>query len=203
MPKLSSQVMESRKNHITDSAFKLFSEKGFSNTSMDDIVKKSGVSKGGIYNYFQSKEEIFLEIAERRLNGRRDLMASINNKESVSDFMRTYLKAVLFSLETLETLMTAKFSFEFWAVLSRNPIWSEKAKKRYYEFYKDLEEILILGVERGEFDPNLDIENMCYVILATLDGMMHTYAVMGIDISDQSIEQYSDMVISKLRGACK
>jgi len=50
---------ESRPNEIIESAFILFTEKGFNATSMDEIARKAGISKGSLYNYFNSKEAIF------------------------------------------------------------------------------------------------------------------------------------------------
>lgn len=200
MPKLTDEVINSRKSHIIECAFQVFSEKGFSDTSMDDIVIKSGVSKGGIYNYFKSKEEIFLEIAESRLESRRNLMDSIPVNSGIHVFLKNYFTAVLLSLKDERNLMTARFSFEFWATVSRNPELNEKAQSRYLKFHSDLIRILKLGVKRGDLSSQLDLDNMGYVILATLDGMMHTHAIMGVDMTDESARHYVDMLMSKLEG---
>ena len=45
-------------------AQQLFATKGFNGTSMNDIVKESGVSKGAIYNHFESKEFLFLTLLD-------------------------------------------------------------------------------------------------------------------------------------------
>ncbi|MCD4712353.1 MAG: TetR/AcrR family transcriptional regulator [Clostridiales bacterium] len=200
MPKLTDEAINSRKSHIIECAFQVFSEKGFSDTSMDDIVIKSGVSKGGIYNYFKSKEEIFLEIAESRLESRRSLMDSIPVNSGIHIFLRNYFTAVLLSLKDERNLMTARFSFEFWATVSRNAELNEKAQSRYSKFHSDLIRILKLGVKRGDLSSQLDLDNMGYVILATLDGMMHTHAIMGVEMTDESARHYVDMLMSKLEG---
>ena len=200
MPKLTDEAINSRKSHIIECAFQVFSEKGFSDTSMDDIVIKSGVSKGGIYNYFKSKEEIFLEIAESRLESRRSLMDSIPVNSGIHIFLRNYFTAVLLSLKDERNLMTARFSFEFWATVSRNAELNEKAQSRYSKFHSDLIRILKLGVKRGDLSSQLDLDNMGYVILATLDGMMHTHAIMGVEMTDESARHYIDMLMSKLEG---
>jgi AcrR family transcriptional regulator len=200
MPKLTDETIQSRKSHIIECAFSVFSEKGYSDTSMDDIVEKSGVSKGGIYNYFKSKEEIFLEIAESRRTVRRNLMDTIPVNNGIHIFLRQYFTAVLQSLKEEKNLMTAKFSFEFWATVSRNPELIEKAQNRYTQFHSDLIRILKLGVKRGDLSNQLDLNNMGYVILATLDGMMHTHAIMGVKLTDESVEEYVDMLMNKLEG---
>lgn len=54
--------MTETKKKVLDSAYQLFTEKGYSQTSMRDISAMSGVSQGGIYNHYQSKEDIFIEL---------------------------------------------------------------------------------------------------------------------------------------------
>lgn len=200
MPKLSEEAIESRKAHIIESAFTVFSEKGYSHTSIDDIALCAGTSKGGIYNYYKSKEEIFLEIAASRLTSRRALLDSIPKDEGIKMFLERYFKAVLGSLREEKHLMTAKFSFEFWATVARDSRLNTEAKRRYEHFKGDLLRILELGVKRGEFEPMDDIDGVAYVILSTLDGMMHTHAIMGIELTDASIEAYVHMIMTKISG---
>lgn len=200
MPKLSEEAIESRKAHIIESAFTVFSEKGYSHTSIDDIALCAGTSKGGIYNYYKSKEEIFLEIAASRLTSRRALLDSIPKDEGIKVFLERYFKAVLGSLREEKHLMTAKFSFEFWATVARDSRLNTEAKRRYEHFKGDLLRILELGVKRGEFEPMDDIDGVAYVILSTLDGMMHTHAIMGIELTDASIEAYVHMIMTKISG---
>lgn len=51
----------SKKGELIEIAEKLFLEKGFEETSVEDILKASGLSKGGFYHYFKSKEEVLGE----------------------------------------------------------------------------------------------------------------------------------------------
>jgi len=52
----------SKKETIIQAAMKLFAEKGYHATSMQEIAEQSGMAKGSLYNYFKSKEEIALSI---------------------------------------------------------------------------------------------------------------------------------------------
>ena len=52
---------------IVDAAVKLFSEKGFEQTSMDELARAAGVGKGTIYGYFKTKGEIFLAFCEEEV----------------------------------------------------------------------------------------------------------------------------------------
>ena len=53
------------KESIIHEALKLFSLKGFSSTSITDILEATGSSKGGFYNHFKSKEDLFFAVLER------------------------------------------------------------------------------------------------------------------------------------------
>ncbi|MBB2481466.1 TetR/AcrR family transcriptional regulator [Bacillus sp. APMAM] len=54
--------MKQRRKELIETAIKLFAEKGFQSTSVQDIVSSYGISKGGFYNYFSSKEELLVDI---------------------------------------------------------------------------------------------------------------------------------------------
>ena len=53
---------------IMNAAIKLFSEKGFKNTSVDELAKMAGVGKSTIYGYFHTKNEIFLAFCEDQVD---------------------------------------------------------------------------------------------------------------------------------------
>lgn len=76
-----------RKNILT-AAGELFTEKGFLNTTIDDISKKSEYSRRTIYSYFKSKEEIMRQIVLKGLiNLKTDIKKSVDEHE---DFIQTY-----------------------------------------------------------------------------------------------------------------
>ncbi len=55
---------EETRKKIVDTAFKLFTKKGYENTSVQDIIDETGLSKGAIYHHFDSKEAILLTVYE-------------------------------------------------------------------------------------------------------------------------------------------
>src|SRR5260370_31337916 len=59
MPKVVPEYKEAAKSRILDAANRVFAEKGYHEATMDDIAKRLGVSKGAIYLYFSSKEDLF------------------------------------------------------------------------------------------------------------------------------------------------
>lgn len=59
------QRTEERRTQIIDAAMALFDDQGYSSTKIADITEKAGMSKGLVYHYFRSKEEILLAILDR------------------------------------------------------------------------------------------------------------------------------------------
>jgi len=64
MPKVSAEHLTNRRRQILDVAAGCFARNGFHRTSMQDIVKESGLSAGLIYRYFTGKEDMILAIVE-------------------------------------------------------------------------------------------------------------------------------------------
>ena len=75
---------EDRKAELLDHSLRLFLERGFANTSLNEIIKESGLSKGAFYHYFSSKEVLLEELAARFAAERlRQLnLAPVKPKES-------------------------------------------------------------------------------------------------------------------------
>ncbi|MCA9733789.1 MAG: TetR/AcrR family transcriptional regulator [Deferribacteres bacterium] len=59
---------EQKRNDIVDAAERLFFSNGFANTTMDEVAKEAEFSKGTLYLYFKSKEDLYLAITTRALN---------------------------------------------------------------------------------------------------------------------------------------
>lgn len=88
------------RDRIVAGALNAFSKKGFDKTRMDDIAIDSGVSKGTIYIYFKSKEELFYELCEKNLVELREQLFSLlvinheddnaGNVELISDAKGSY-----------------------------------------------------------------------------------------------------------------
>jgi AcrR family transcriptional regulator len=64
VPKLRLQAVERNQKKIEDAALHVFTRLGFHGTSVRDIAKEAGVSIGNLYNYYETKEEIFKSIIE-------------------------------------------------------------------------------------------------------------------------------------------
>jgi AcrR family transcriptional regulator len=66
-PKQFQEIREEKKTHIMDVALEHFAGKGYHLTTISHIAKHAGISKGLMYNYFESKEQLLTEIIERSM----------------------------------------------------------------------------------------------------------------------------------------
>jgi AcrR family transcriptional regulator len=65
MPKIMPEYKDEVRRRIVDAGFDVMCERGYSQTTMEDIAKRLGVSKPALYRYFKNKEELVVESSKR------------------------------------------------------------------------------------------------------------------------------------------
>ena len=75
------KTKEERRNEIIETAGKLFEEKGYEQTQVQDIVNEIGVAKGLFYYYFKSKDEVMEELADRYADAIIDAVNKLTDKD--------------------------------------------------------------------------------------------------------------------------
>jgi AcrR family transcriptional regulator len=60
---------------IVDSAWRLFNRRGFAGVSIDEIMEAAGLTRGGFYNHFNTKDELYAEVVTHALSRRKDQVA--------------------------------------------------------------------------------------------------------------------------------
>jgi AcrR family transcriptional regulator len=84
MPKVVPQYKEEAKERIIQAALEIYSEKGPNQVTMDDVAKKLGVSKGALYLYFKSKDEILNEVIKATEQSVRKFLLSLLETNDLS-----------------------------------------------------------------------------------------------------------------------
>lgn len=82
--------MNEVKEHIITVASKLFLQKSYKEVTMREIVEKTGLSKGGFYHYFVSKEQLFLEVLDFFFNHVMTHAYEDYSRESLCQFYHDY-----------------------------------------------------------------------------------------------------------------
>ena len=89
MPRLTDATKAARRAQIIEAAVSCFLEKGYTNTSMSDIIKASGLSSGSIYSHFSGKEDILITAINERLNNVKELYATLPEGAGPQDILET------------------------------------------------------------------------------------------------------------------
>lgn len=138
--------MNKTKRKIFETSMRLFAEKGYDATSIEEITATVGVAKGTLYYHFSSKEEIFSFLVEE---GIKLLQNSIVIKtEKLSNYIDKIKAIVLIQIKVVvkyENLITILLS-QFWGKEERN----RKCKQQIYNYIDLIEDIVSNGIKLGQ-----------------------------------------------------
>lgn len=138
--------MNKTKRKIFETSMKLFAQKGYDATSIEEITATVGVAKGTLYYHFSSKEEIFNFLVEE---GMKLLKNSIDIKITKATTTMDKLRAVILIqikiIKKYEDFMTIVLS-QIWGNEPRNIM----CKSKVIEYIKNIEDIIKEGIEKGE-----------------------------------------------------
>ncbi|MCM3573070.1 TetR/AcrR family transcriptional regulator [Mesobacillus subterraneus] len=158
-PIVSEEYKEKKRQEILQSAHVCFAEKGFEASTVDDIVAHSGLSKGAIYNYFKSKDEIYLALMEGQTNNSGSEFAkAIAERKTALDKLNYLFEAYQDNdPNDEENKGQAIVHFEFRLYSTRNPKLKKVLTDRYKDFFVSLlTRIINEGQIAGEFNKELD-----------------------------------------------
>ena len=163
----SSQKRSLKESNIIDAAEKIFSAVGFSNTKMEEIAKEAGVSKGTVYFYFDTKENLYMAVTYRALQSlnetlyrTRDAHKATTGLGSVLALAETYLDFCakhFFYSEVILDYMTLNRSTQLGKDRAR--MTDAIKESMYYRMVQDIQNLpvnLITGeISRGVEDGSI------------------------------------------------
>ena len=192
---------EARPQEITAAALAAFAEKGYAATRVDDVAQRAGVSKGLLYLYFKTKEELFKAVVRSLVVPRIDaLTASIDTSDlTAEEFLRGPF------LEFVKTMPGSPVS-----VVIRLLISEGRKHPDLVQFYWDnvvsrglqtISELIERGVERGEFRRTAVGDLPHLVIMPVVFSMVFKllFEQQKLD-TDALIETHVDMLLGHLKG---
>jgi len=174
-PEKFAEMREKSRNHIIAKATEVFAEHGYYKTSVAMIAESAGISKGLIYNYFKSKDELLEHVFMEGF--------------SYFDKILTIDKIEISAHKKLEILLnnyteSLKDNLPFWklyqSVISQ-PYVSQKLAK-FKEYYESVFGPLLMGIfielygtELSEMEVQIEV----MIFAAFLDGIAFDYVIMG------------------------
>ncbi len=186
-PKVTEEYRNNVRDKILQSAAALFSQNGYHTTSMDDIVKESGLSKGAIYGYFKSKDDLFLALSDKQLESMIDNMQDAFSPED-SAKNKLMKAAEIHFRQIVDPNDVWRVTLELWVESPRIPSLEKRVRKRYDLAHKFLADIIAEGKKKGEFRKDIDPDMISSILLATIRGLsIHTR--MGHNFDWQKIKK--------------
>jgi len=191
---------EARPGELLDAALDLFVEKGFAATKAEEVARRAGVSKGTLFLYFSSKEELFKAVVRKNIAGRfAEWNAEFDAFEgSTPDMLRYAMTMWWLRLGSTKASGITKL------MLSEAHNFPELAAFYQHEVIQPahvlIRRILQRGVDRGEFAP-LNLKYSVYSVLAPmlfLQLMMHSKNAC-IEPSDASAVDPEDYISAQLQ----
>lgn len=186
------------RDKIVRESMKLFSLKGFISTSINDILEASGTSKGGFYNHFSSKEDLFLAVLadaqriwrEKVLHGLSDVDSPI---EKAKIILRNYKDQYLKDSETFPggcIFITLSVELD-----DQIPHLSAEVNKGFVGFKALLKRLLDQSQELGELDSLVNTETMSEMLFS---GMMGSSVLYGVGKSGERLDKSINSLIEYL-----
>ncbi len=190
MPKVYPEYKKEAKNRIIKVAIGLFSKKGYHDTTMDDIASELGVSRGAIYQYFESKEAILQDIF---LLNQRCLRELLEQHKEVTDPLKVAER--LFDKFTESNKARMPIHFEIISLASHD----EAIKKVLLEDNKRNAEVaqafVQYHIEKGNIRKDVDPQILADVMIALTVRSMEKM-VIGVDPAEVRKTWLEDLAVA-------
>jgi len=161
---------------ILDAAIRLFSEKGFEETSIEELAREAGVGKGTIYGYFDTKQDIFLAFCEEEIEYVFSRLEKESDPQAPLLDQIVFLSMCQFDFVTENREFGRQFCREMAYPREKNLEASGEINARYLG---KVMEIIIRAQQRGELkakaDPLLALANFHSFYLMVLSGWYSGY----------------------------
>jgi AcrR family transcriptional regulator len=180
-------------------ALKLFAEKGFAETTVEDITEAADVGKGTFFNHFPSKDHLLIGFSDMQLGKLQDVVSGMReSKEPMPVFLRKLTARMTEEPARAPDIVRAILL----ANLSSSSVRSTMQEKhaRALELMTQLIEI---GQQRGEFRRDLPAKDLAQVFRQTVFGTLLIWAVYGDASLSERIETALNVLVMGLapRGA--
>ncbi len=176
-----------RKNEIIDAAERIFFSKGLDQSTMDDVAAEAELSKGTLYLYFKSKEELYLAINERGFRILQKLFAdAISKEQNGLDKIRAIGQAYFEFAQKYADYFNAMLYYE-----SRDIDFSDKnscaqaCEKVGTETLKIVAEAIQTGILDGSIRPDVDPFKTAVVLWGQSSGIVQVHSLKGQHLKEK------------------
>jgi len=186
-------VASSKYERILLAAEEVMASEGFSKAKISTIARKSGVSDGTVYEYFQNKEDLLLSIPGKRL---RDHMERLNEAFEIKTPLKKLQRLIRMHFSLY--LTNRNFLKIFLLHVQLNPsFYQSSGVEVFQQYYRVVEDIIREGKEDGTFRANVEPRIFRNLFLGAFSHLAIRWFIVGegpeTDIM-QEIEEITDML---------
>ncbi|ETT44371.1 TetR family transcriptional regulator [Paenibacillus sp. FSL R7-269] len=188
-PRISDQQKEERRSKILNAAKLVFTAKGYEAATFKDILDETGMSRGWIYLYFQTKAEIFEALLDQQdIEHEAYLEELAARQPMIWKVIRQMYADQQADLMQMPGGSFLPAFYEYFLGGSRDKQRRSLLLKRYETGLSRLEALLRTGVERGEFSPVLPLDQIARITASYQEGIAtHTLAV-GAELAHTELQ---------------
>jgi len=185
MPKVGEKYRQNRRIKILNAARHVFITRGYNNATMQDVIDESGMSRGGVYAYFNNIEHVFIELL--KFDDAKDSKVFIDIVEGVSlwsqfiEFLQSYQAEIK---AARNSLVRVKSEFFLQEEPTKNEESTHYMTQRYINLKKAIEGFINKGQVQGDFSPTHTPEKIALYMISFLDGLTINSFCIGADIID-------------------
>lgn len=169
MPKLKPATLEARRDQILAAAERCFAREGFHQTTIQDVIAESGLSAGGIYVHFRSKDDLIAAIAEAR-HARDARLLSIPAGEDPLGALVDLARAFMGDLDSPEGGRARRVGLQVWAEALRNPVIRDQVVEGVQAPVELISALLRRGIEQGQVRADVSPPAVARILVALFHG---------------------------------
>jgi AcrR family transcriptional regulator len=171
LPRVVPSYREDAKKRIIQAASEVFKEKGYYRSTMDDIANRLGISKGAIYQYFESKESLLAALYSGAPGNLRSLFSAEASKDPIRGSKEVFNR--------MATRANANLFVDFLAEASRNPDFQKVLRENIKEFTGVLEDILREDIPQAD-DQEARLIHDSVVMLGLIFNGLSCWLAVGV-----------------------
>ena len=172
MPKVKPETLAIRREEILQAAETCFSRQGFHQTTIQDVIRESGLSAGCIYGHFTSKEELIQAIGESRHARDSVLLAAKNADQDPLQSLRAIARAFLGDLQKEQGLRARRVALQLWAEALRDDVVRDQVTSGIREPIALIVDLLRRGQRSGTIDRAIQPRAAARAMVAMFQGFV-------------------------------
>lgn len=188
-PRLSDELKEKRNLQILDAAKQVFIKKGYGMATLKDIIEETGMSRGWIYLYYKSKDEIFealLDYQDEQYD--QYLSEKLDRSDSIWEVLLELYSQQLNVLQLTENGGLMAAFYEYLLMGWRDLSCQELIMHRYEKGIQRFTTILQIGVDRGEFSPVMELSDISRLAASYQEGIVTHSIAVGIETANTKMQ---------------